>query len=429
MLAGLRLLEHKIKRLDFALLSLSLGAISIPWPIKFNSISIIILCLTAAYFWRRLASAIRNKIDLTLVVLFALYFILHVAAVFYSSNFQEGIKALEKKIPFLLVPFCVYGLLKEKANREVILKYFLTSVLVAILVCFLISVYNNIAENIEYGLSILRVNTWLFTYKLLSMNINLHPAYMSCFAALGVVFILKRILIRDKFVLNFDCLALAYLLIFITLLASRNVMITCYAIVLVSFLYAVWKFRKPSILIFFILLLVTLVIIVRMNDVIFDRLEDTIDLNGKISNWGNLSLRLQEWEASFELIREHPWFGISPADVTSELVRIYNEKGWTLLAEEAFNSHNQYIHTLLSLGLVGLSIFLVILFVSIKKAILNRDFVYFCFLILFSVFSITESTLEVQKGIVFFAFFNSLLYCSSHKKTLQLVDESNQTEA
>jgi hypothetical protein len=45
---------------------------------------------------------------------------------------------------------------------------------------------------------------------------------------------------------------------------------------------------------------------------------------------------------------------------------------------------------------------------------MNRDLLFMLFLASFMTFSLTESTLEVQKGIVFFTFFNSFFFFSKN---------------
>jgi len=75
-----------------------------------------------------------------------------------------------------------------------------------------------------------------------------------------------------------------------------------------------------------------------------------------------------------------------------------------------FNLHNQYLEYFLKFGLIGLLYFLTILFLSFRKAIKEKNKLYFSFLLIFCLFSLTESNLEVQRGIVFFVLINAIFY-------------------
>ena len=71
------------------------------------------------------------------------------------------------------------------------------------------------------------------------------------------------------------------------------------------------------------------------------------------------------------------------------------------------NFHNQYIQVFAELGIVGFVLLLLILFVNLKNALKNKDFVHIAFAILMISLFLTESFLWRQRGVVFFIVF----YC------------------
>jgi len=71
--------------------------------------------------------------------------------------------------------------------------------------------------------------------------------------------------------------------------------------------------------------------------------------------------------------------------------------------------HSQYFETLISHGLLGLSVLLMILVFPACLAWRRGDLLTFCFCILMLITCITESALSVQKGILFFSVLYSLL--------------------
>lgn len=76
---------------------------------------------------------------------------------------------------------------------------------------------------------------------------------------------------------------------------------------------------------------------------------------------------------------------------------------------EAFNTHNQYLAILIKNGIVGLIAFLLMLSYFFSISIKAKDFLYFSFLTILSIGFFTENIIDANKGIFFFAFFNTLL--------------------
>jgi hypothetical protein len=81
-----------------------------------------------------------------------------------------------------------------------------------------------------------------------------------------------------------------------------------------------------------------------------------------------------------------------------------------------YNFHNQYMETMMDFGIIGLFLLLMVYFQNIKSAFLNSNYLYLAFIILIGFSSLTESILERNKGIVFFAFFSNILLFLPDKK-------------
>jgi O-antigen ligase len=74
-----------------------------------------------------------------------------------------------------------------------------------------------------------------------------------------------------------------------------------------------------------------------------------------------------------------------------------------------YNYHNQYIQIFAELGIVGLILFLMILFVILKEVINTKDYFLFSFIIITLAVCITETFLWRQRGMVFFIIISLLL--------------------
>lgn len=162
------------------------------------------------------------------------------------------------------------------------------------------------------------------------------------------------------------------------------------------------------------------------NDIIKGRLLAFTELlSNESSKWGSFHARFKEWQASFELVKSNPVWGVGPGDLMDELLKVYRQRGWVDFIEARYNSHNQLIQTTAGLGLPGMACLSCIILVSICWSIKKKDVLYMGFLFVSICFSMTESTLEVQKGIVFFNLFNSLLFFTTPSNESGGMEEGN----
>lgn len=77
------------------------------------------------------------------------------------------------------------------------------------------------------------------------------------------------------------------------------------------------------------------------------------------------------------------------------------------------NFHNQYIQNFAELGIVGFVLLLLMLFLNLKNALKNKDFLHISFAILMISLFLTESFLWRQRGVVFFTAFYCLFNSSN----------------
>lgn len=81
----------------------------------------------------------------------------------------------------------------------------------------------------------------------------------------------------------------------------------------------------------------------------------------------------------------------------------------------AFDPHNEYFYHWISLGLAGIILFLSALIMHFLRALKNKDNLYIYMLLILCITFLTESVLATQHGLLFYAFFSSLLYFSKQK--------------
>ena len=118
---------------------------------------------------------------------------------------------------------------------------------------------------------------------------------------------------------------------------------------------------------------------------------------------GSTAGRLQSWKAAWSVMREHPW-GVGTGDVRAALVAEYEEAGADYAAEHRMNAHNAFLETGVAFGWPGL-LWLLGWWGSVFVAALRRrDVAAAAFVALAAWMGLTESTFELQSGVVWMAF-------------------------
>lgn len=123
------------------------------------------------------------------------------------------------------------------------------------------------------------------------------------------------------------------------------------------------------------------------------------------------TLRLQQWDCSFSILKTYWLTGVGIGDIQDHLNACYAEKHYDYMLKDngKFNAHNQYLQTWLGVGIAGLLSLISMLAVMFYKAWRQKHYLLAGFTFMFMLVSVTESTLPTHKGAVYFAFFALLL--------------------
>jgi O-antigen ligase len=120
--------------------------------------------------------------------------------------------------------------------------------------------------------------------------------------------------------------------------------------------------------------------------------------------------RMAVWVTAIEIIEKNYVFGVGTGDVKDALMEGYIKNGLLPAYEHKFNAHNQYLQTFVTLGLSGFLVLVAFFLLPALKALKGRQDLYFVFLLIFALNILFESMLEIQAGVVFYAFFNAFLF-------------------
>ena len=115
------------------------------------------------------------------------------------------------------------------------------------------------------------------------------------------------------------------------------------------------------------------------------------------------------WECGVKATEGHLMFGYGVGDCSAQLREKFEERGYRKAVDVGYNSHNQYIETVLETGIAGLVVLLFMLLAPLVIALSKgtRSFVTVMVVMVVVVMNIFEVMLNRQMGVQFIA----LVYC------------------
>ena len=122
-------------------------------------------------------------------------------------------------------------------------------------------------------------------------------------------------------------------------------------------------------------------------------------------------IRLIMWTISTEIVLEHP-FGVGTGNTDEYLEEKLRKYGINHLIEYEFNPHNQYLQTMIETGIVGLLLFIMVIFTALWYGWKHRSYLMIILVAGFAFNCLFESMLQRQSGVVFYTFWICLLLLS-----------------
>jgi len=376
--------------------------ITILLPFDFFLGPSILLLFIAILIAQPFKQTVQNLQNNKLFILFSGSYLIYVAAMIWTENQSFGKRDLEYKLSILFLPILIAALTRlNRSAFELLIKAFIASFIIAAIVSFFVSYANNSFQHIP-------------TY--IELSIFMHPTYFSVYLNLAFIFLIKYIGFQSKSSkqqLLIFCLS-AFLIAFNLLLNSKIGIILNLLLILIFIIQGLHRFSKKSALLFISLFVIALALIFTQVDAVksrFQSIGSTLSAENIPKDSDESSrLRILIWHQVFEILEDQPLLGVGTGDTKDELVKSYKKNGITYAYKNRLNAHNQYLEWLLTFGIIGTLFWLICFIVPILLSIKHANVLYpwFCFIVL--VVFLVESFLEREYGVIFFAFFNSLLF-------------------
>lgn len=412
-----------------SLITLGIAAVALPISVKVCHAAIVLYLINWLFEgnWREKFATIKTEIVLILIIIL---FIMEVCGMFYTN--ATGLAALEKKVFFVLVPVALATsqLKLTTTNINQIIYCFVASCLVCSFVCLINASYQLTLLSKGTPLAILSYldgsdfNTinggtashgWLsFSYVSLSNGIGIHPTYFALYLAFAIAFLLFRLSEGPTWRKVLSWFVIAYFSFFVVLLSSRIIIVELFAIFLVAIFQSLRRKETVvqglglSTIVFLSAALLYLNPVSRyrnLQEIPFTSLH--IQSNTNYMN--STEIRASLWWLGLKASETvNPLWGTGTDDVYDAMKSVGDEYHITN-SLDSYDPHNQFLFTLIGSGIIGLTLLLALIGCSLYFAFIRRDYFYATFIFLFVLLCVTETALQLQKGIVFFAIFFSLL--------------------
>lgn len=342
-------------------------------------------------------------------------YLLYLIGTLYSENLNFAKKDLLLKLPLLSFPLIIFSMDTRFFTKEriiFILKLFVTGNIVAAVASLIHSWILYLQEPVFSHFHYVEAS-WFH-----------HPSYASmyyCFSfAIIIYLILTQSLKKQEKIIG--GIGLVLFIVEIILLDSRAGILAFGGTVLAYGIYLILKKRIN---------IKTIVIIIGLGIALIgtyallpnnaNRIQSTIKSLEKetfsTSDPQKANVRILIWDASMEVALKNLPFGVGTGDIKDELLKQYAIDNYTIPYEENYNAHNQYLQIFVTLGILGVLVFLMISILPFWIGFKKGNILFIIFGIIICINFLVESMLEKQAGVMFFTFFFPLLYYISQQNT------------
>jgi O-antigen ligase len=361
-------------------------------------------------------NAIKPVFTLRTAMLLSVFLVTLISTI-YTIKPRQAFTEWELDVPILLLPLllCFNQLDLKKYKPQLLLALALgcTATILYLYADAFITIRH-------YGLPLSSILSPAFTNHNFSEPIDMHATFFSLQIAVALIYLLSRLvserLTPISLVIYIACSCV--LAAGIIQLSSKSVFVALLIIVNIAFPYFLLQGTRRRQFIMISTFVSCLVIIGIFNSRTFrDRYLSELkeDLSSSFAGQ-TVEPRLERWKIAAKLIGQSPIIGHGAGSEIKLLEEQYFAKKFYSSYLHHLNAHNEYLSFLIKSGIWGLVVYLATLAYGFKKAIRKNDVLFFSFMILIAIVSLSENVLDVDKGVMFYSFFFSFFVFAAEQK-------------
>lgn len=342
----------------------------------------------------------RFKLNKSLLYLILFYLFL-VIGLSWTDNVKSGIFDLEVKMSLIIFPLVLTFLNYNLREIKYIFLYLYFGLIAGLGVLLWSAIPNYVAtDSIE-----------VFFYVYLSDKI--HPSYFSFYVTIGLILacidIKYKVLNIFKNVWQYIAIIVFLFCFNILLLSKIGIIVSCLILLIFIVIWAVDKRKYAQSLLVVASIASLLTVSYEKSKYVSQRVDEFVgSFEANESANSSTSIRFHIWEQGIKVFQSKPFIGHGTGDVKDVLVESYKGVGMLTAADKKLNAHNQYLQIAISVGLIGLVLFLLSFFFTFKAGFIEKNYYLIGFGCVSLLFLFPESMLENQAGTIAFGLFFSL---------------------
>lgn len=351
-------------------------------------------------FKNKFKTVLQNKF----ACLFIGFYLLHIIGLIYTQDMASGLFDIQVKSSLLIFPLIICSRPFDVRQTTLVFYALIAGALTSSLILLSVASYHYFV----FG-------EHLFFYG--EFSILTHPSYLSMYLNVVMLWImidLSHEKERTSLPIVFSVFLLLFFSVIIFLLSSKMGLFNLLLIYIGFFLYFIISRKKYLLGVLGIIAVVfSIYLAIRYVPDVTNRVKRSISAftSPGIDHTESEStaVRLLVWKAARVVISENPLLGVGTGDVKNELMKEYSKEGLTGALEHKLNTHNAFYQVFAALGIIGFISLVAVFIVPLVASFKSVHIMYSLFLLLVILNFLTESMLETQAGVMFYAFFNSIL--------------------
>lgn len=383
------------------------------FPLGVNNVLLVILLVYSA-FTVSLKDITQNLLQNRYAQILIFVFALQAIGLLYTTNISAGYFMLEKKISFLLIPlFLLPRLSKGALDFNLFFKRIGYIGVFGSLALLLIAVFRKFVLHYDKAF-------YFESFRSFEGFAPIHYVYFALFFCCGSLFLIESVfseLVKKRYGYFFLAAVFIYAACIMTLVSSKTGIL---AFVVCSIILLYFKVpNKKAFTLSIAMILICLSVLFYLNQTTRERFLSglshdltifTVEGLPKGLEFTDLNMRLVFWKISItHLFRDNLFLtGVGTGDVQDYIDSLFVLSQYQITGYLGWNSHNQWIYTLVQLGVLGIISMLLLFLYPLFMSLRNSNVKFLIFLISSLAFSLTEAIFEVNKGIVFFVLFLTL---------------------
>ncbi|MHB8208901.1 O-antigen ligase family protein [Mucilaginibacter sp.] len=395
---------------------------SLPFDRFYSHLILISYCIHTLIHLKR--GTVKPLFRWRIIALQSVFFIT-VLSTFYSINRHEGFNDWGKQITIFLFPifFCLNPLDIKKYRPQLLLSFALvcTATVTYLYADALITIRH-------YQLPLSAIISSAFINHNFAEPIDMHATFFSMQLIISLIYLIT-ILTKEKarYTRLFYLLCCIILTAGLIQLSSKSVLIVLLIIINIAIPYFTfqgagrWKY-----VLFSASLSIVLISGILYSGTFRERFlnEFQIDLSKATINETSDG-RLARWKVVTELIKKKPIIGYGTGSEMGLLQNaFYTHKLYNSYLSK-LNAHNEYLSLLVKSGIIGFFIYAATLIWGFNISFKQKDLLFFTFILLIAIVSLSENVLDVDKGIFFYSFFFAFF---SFSKELPVYSETTDAK-